>query len=142
VYRVLKPQGIFGARDVDADAALWGHLIDQIRQFDKLFFQWHRIRGSDIVIGKHLPAILREAGFTGTVKSVSADTKGTPEQTRSNAETMIFLLDGPFGRDIVKNGWADRQTVEHLKAGIREWGEHPDAFFANVHVEVVGWKKP
>jgi 2-polyprenyl-3-methyl-5-hydroxy-6-metoxy-1,4-benzoquinol methylase len=29
---------------------------------------------------------------------------------------------------------------EHMKESIRAWAEHPDAFFANVHVEVVGWK--
>jgi hypothetical protein len=50
------------------------------------------------------------------------------------------LLDGPFGRAIVEQRWADPTTVERLKDSIRAWGEHPDAFFANVHVEVIGWK--
>lgn len=140
VYRVLKPRGFFAARDVDADAVVWGNLIDPIKQLDKLFIAWHQSRGSDITLGKRLPAILREAGFTGTIKSVSADTKGNPEGTRSHAGITISLLEGPFGRDIVDNGWADRPTVERLKESIREWGEHPDAFFANVHVEVIGWK--
>jgi ubiquinone/menaquinone biosynthesis C-methylase UbiE len=140
VYRVLKPRGFFAARDVDVDAVVWGNLIDPIKQLDKLFIAWHQSRGSDITLGKRLPAILREAGFTGTIKSVSADTKGDPEGTRSHAGITISLLDGPFGRDIVDNGWADRPTVERLKESIREWGEHPDAFFANVHVEVLGWK--
>jgi hypothetical protein len=49
-------------------------------------------------------------------------------------------LDGPFGQDIVEKGWVDQSVVERLKENIREWGEHPDAFFANVHVEVIGWK--
>jgi ubiquinone/menaquinone biosynthesis C-methylase UbiE len=140
VYRALKPRGFFAARDVDVDAVVWGNLIAPLKQLDKLFIAWHQSRGSDITLGKRLPAILREAGFTGTIKSVSADTKGNPEGTRSHAGITISLLDGPFGRDIVHNGWADRATVERLKESIREWGEHPDAFFANVHVEVIGWK--
>lgn len=140
VYRVLKPRGFFAARDVDADAVVWGNLIDPLKQLDKLFIAWHHSRGSDITLGKRLPAILREAGFTNTIKSVSADTKGNPEETRSHAEITLSLLDGPFGQDIVDNGWADRLAVERLKESIREWGEHPDAFFANVHVEVIGWK--
>jgi hypothetical protein len=49
-------------------------------------------------------------------------------------------LEGLFGRDIVDKGWGDEATVERLKASIQAWGEHPDAFFANVHVEVIGWK--
>jgi hypothetical protein len=40
----------------------------------------------------------------------------------------------------VKNGWGDARMVEDLKESMRAWGEHPDAFFANVHVEVIGWK--
>jgi hypothetical protein len=28
--------------------------------------------------------------------------------------------------------------IERLKGAIRAWGEHPDSFFANVHVEVIG----
>jgi SAM-dependent methyltransferase len=140
VYRVLKPGGFFAARDVDADAVVWGHLVDPLKGLDRLFIAWHQSRGSDITLGKRLPAILREAGFTGTIKSVSADTKGDPEGVRSHARITLFLLDGPLGRDIVNKGWADRATVERLRASIREWREHPDAFFANVHVEVVGWK--
>lgn len=140
VYRVLKPQGLFGARDADASAVVWGNVTDPIKQLDRLFLAWHQSRGSDITLGKRLPTILRQAGFSSTVKSVSADTKGNPEETRSHAEITIFLLDGPFGRDIIAKGWADQASVENLKASIRAWGEHPDAFFANIHVEVVGWK--
>jgi ubiquinone/menaquinone biosynthesis C-methylase UbiE len=140
VYRVLKPGGFLAARDVDADAVVWGNLSDPIKQLDKLFVAWHRSRGSDITLGKRLPAILREAGFAAILKSVSADTKGNPEGTRSHADITISLLDGPFGRDILDKGWADRFTIERLKESIRAWGEHPDAFFANVHVEVIGWK--
>ena len=139
-YRVLKPGGFFAARDVDADSVVWGNLSDSIKQLDKLFIAWHESRGSDITIGKRLPSILRSAGFTDTIKSVSADTKGNPEETRSHADITISLLEGPFGRDIVEKGWGDESTVEQLKKSIRSWGNHPDAFFANVHVEVVGWK--
>jgi ubiquinone/menaquinone biosynthesis C-methylase UbiE len=140
VYRVLKPGGLFGARDADAEAVVWGNPIEPLKQLDALFRRWHQSRGSDITLGKRLPAILREAGFADTIKSVSADTKGTPKGARAHAEITVFLLDGPFGRDIVEKGWADQAAVEHLKESVREWGEHPDAFFANVHVEVIGWK--
>lgn len=140
VYRVLKPHGFFAARDADAEAAVWGHLSDPLKQLDKLMIAWQQSRGSDITLGRQLPAILRETGFIKTIKSVSADTRGTPERIRSHAEITISLLDGALGRDILGNGWADKPTVKRLKASIRAWAEHPDAFFANVHVEVIGWK--
>lgn len=140
IYRVLKPGGFFAARDVDTDAVVWGNLNDSIKQLDTLINAWLRSRGSNVTLGKHLPAILREAGFTDTIKSVSADTKGTSETVRSHAEITLSLLDGPLGRDIVEKGWANKSTVASLKESIHAWGEHPDAFFANVHVEVIGWK--
>lgn len=140
VYRVLKLGGIFAARDVNVDAVVWGHLTDPLKQLDRLLIAWQQSRGSDVTLGKRLPAILREAGFHNTIKSVSADTKGDPEAVRSHAEITISLLDGPFGQAIVDNGWAGSSTVKRLKDSVREWSEHPDAFFANVHVEVIGWK--
>jgi ubiquinone/menaquinone biosynthesis C-methylase UbiE len=140
VYRVLKPGGFFAARDVDVDSVVWGDRTDSIKELDRLFIAWHHSRGSDITLGKRLPTILRQAGFVDTIKSVSADTKGDPDTVRSHAEITLSLLDGPFGRDIIANSWADQTTIDHLKESIHAWGEHPDAFFTNVHVEVIGWK--
>lgn len=140
VYRVLKPGGLFAARDVNVEAVLWGGLPDALQPLDKLFIRWHHSRGSDITIGRRLPALLREAGFGNTVKSVSADTKGDSESTRAHADMTSSLLDGPFGQALLDNGWAPSATVENMKKAIHRWGEDPDAFFANVHVEVIGWK--
>ncbi|MFN2195170.1 MAG: methyltransferase domain-containing protein [Anaerolineales bacterium] len=139
-YRVLKPGGFLAVRDVDADSVVWGHFTESLKELDKLFMAWHQSRGSNITIGKLLPEILRKAGFTKTIKSVSADTKGDPESVRAHTEITLALLEGSFGRDIVRKGWADDSMIARLEDAIREWGEHPDAFFANVHVEVVGWK--
>jgi SAM-dependent methyltransferase len=140
VHRVLKPGGLFAARDVDVEAVMWGHHSDALQQLDELMLAWQHSRGSDITLGRRLPAILREAGFGGTVKSVSADTKGDEDSVRSHARITFSLLDGPLGRDVVRYGWADQATVEGLKEAILAWAEHPDAFFANLHVEVIGWK--
>jgi hypothetical protein len=39
-----------------------------------------------------------------------------------------------------KNGWADRAELERLIGSVRAWAAHPDAYFANIHIEVIGWK--
>jgi len=140
IFRVLKPGGFFAARDVEVNSVLWGNYNAAIKLLDKLFIKWHISRGSNITIGSKLPVILREAGFINTIKSVSADTKGNLEETRSHAEITVALLEGPFGRDILNKGWADKKTIDYLKKSIIEWGEHPDSFFSNIHVEVIGWK--
>ena len=139
-YRVLKPGGFLAARDTIADAVVWGNHTEAIQQFDRLFYAWYKQRGSDLNLGRNLPAVLREAGFVDTLKSVSADTKGDPQSTRSHADILCFLLDGPLGQAALAQGWTDQETIKRLKDGVRAWGEHPDSFFANVHVEVIGWK--
>lgn len=140
VFRILKTGGFFGARDADSDSVVWGNVSEPIKKLDSLFKLWHKSRGSNITIGKQLPSVLREAGFTEIIKSVSADTKGTPEEVHSHAKITLSLLDGPFGEDVIKNGWADKVTLEEIKETIKEWKGNPDSFFSNVHVEVIGWK--
>ena len=140
VYRILKPHGFFAARDADAAAAVWGHASALFKQLDQSMIAWQQRRGSDITLGRQLPKILREAGFANIIKSVSADTKGTPASVRSHADITLSLLDGPLGKDMVEHGAADSDTIARLKATVQAWAEHPDAFFANIHVEVMGWK--
>jgi SAM-dependent methyltransferase len=136
VRRVLKPGGLFAARD--ATAAVWGGQTDEMRQFDSLFEAWHRGRGSDIGLGSRLPAILGAAGFTGLVVSVSADVKQAGDEVREHARIMTFLLDGPMGAASQGAGLIDESGLGRIAASIAAWADRPDAFFANVHVEVVG----
>lgn len=141
IFRVLKNGGFFAARDADADSVVWGNQNEALKEFDKIFYSWQQSRGSEITIGKKLPAILREAGFVNSIKSISADMKGKPESVKSHAGIMITLLEGPLKKFIMENGLGDDSLIGNLRENIISWGEHPDSFFANVHVEVIGWKK-
>ena len=138
VWRVLAPGGLIAARDVDAEAVVWGAQTDGMRDFDRWFSEWQRNRGSDIGIGRRLPEILHEAGFVDTVTSVSADTKGTPDAVREHAGMMGSLLDGPLGMFAVAAGMSDEAGLLRARDEVRRWGGDPNAFFSNVHVEVVG----
>lgn len=142
VYRVLRPGGVFAARDVDASAVVWGHRTELIDRLNHLFLGWMGRRGSDLTLGARLPQILREAGFVVTGTTVSADTKGTREAVADHGRITLELLDGPLGRDIERWGWVTASELARLRDGVEEWRHHPDAFFGNVHVEVVGFKPP
>jgi hypothetical protein len=37
-------------------------------------------------------------------------------------------------------GWADRSTLDAKVSAYKEWGEHPDAFWAETWCEAVGRK--
>lgn len=49
---------------------------------------------------------------------------------------MISLIKGPLGKIALENGWAEKHQLTRMEHDIRKWGKHPDAFFANIHVEV------
>lgn len=136
VRRVLKPGALFAARD--ATTAVWGGQTDEMRRFDDLFEAWHRGRGSDIHLGSRLPAILGAAGFTDLVVSVTADVKQASDEVREHARIMTFLLDGPVGAASLSAGLIDESGLSRIRSSIAGWGTRPDAFFANVHVEVIG----
>ncbi len=140
IHRVLRPGGLFAARDVDAGAVVWGPASEATRQLDRWMIAWQRSRGSDVTLGRRLPALLREAGFVSTRKSVSADTKGDPESVRQHAAITLALLEGPLGQAIRAQGWGDQAEIERVQAAIQAWADNPDAFFANLHIEVIGWK--
>ena len=82
--------------------------------------------------------MLKEARFTVLGVSVSADTKWRPADVRSHGAAMIELLDGPFGGDLVDREWAGAAAVARMRDGVAQWMHEPGAFFANVHVEVLG----
>jgi SAM-dependent methyltransferase len=140
IWRVLAPGGLIAARDVDAEAVVWGAQTDGMRDFDRWFSAWQRRRGSDIGIGRRLPEILHEAGFVATVTSVSADTKGTPDAVREHAGMMVSLLEGPLGEFAVAAGMTDGPGLLRVRDDVRRWGDDPNAFFGNVHVEVAARK--
>lgn len=140
VFGLLKPGGFFGVRDVDVEYAIWGNKTEPIILLDKLMKAWQEFRGSNVNIGRHLPSILRKAGFTNCIKSVSADTKGTQSEIQSHAEITLNLIEGPLGEASLKNEWTDKKSIENIKREITRWGENPDSFFSNVHIEVIGWK--
>lgn len=139
-HRVLRPGGFLAARDTDVGAAVWGGQSAPMRRFDALFEAWERSRGSEIGLGRRLPGILHDAGFAATTVTVSADTRGTPETVRSQAEMMTTLLDGEVGRFALERALAGEEELGEMRKAIVEWAGRPDAFFANVHVEVVARK--
>lgn len=136
-YRVLRPGGSFAARDAVADSALWGP-VDTMSEFDRLFVRWHASRGSDVALGRRLPALLTQAGFGSLETGVSADVKSDRADVERHVATTLSLLDGPFGHDIVAHGWADRTAISRLRDAVGRWADQPAAYFANLHVEVIG----
>jgi hypothetical protein len=59
------------------------------------------------------------------------------------ADLFVALAEQPaFVRTAEAQGWADAATQAALRAAVRAWGERPDAYYAIVYAEAIGWVGP
>jgi tRNA G18 (ribose-2'-O)-methylase SpoU len=82
------------AREVDAGSVVWGRASAEIREFDRLFALWHAARGTDVVLGRRLPAILREAGFTVVGLDEKADRTVYDERAPDGRIAVVIGSEG------------------------------------------------
>ena len=141
VFKVLKPGGLFAARDTATDGHMFGNTEPLLREGYEIYFKWMRHRGSDLQIGRHLRAVLRQAGFESMVGSASYDSYGAePESIREHGTTMAGVFSGPLTEVAIEQGWADKTTLDAIAQKWLGWRDHPDSFVANAMGEVIGWK--
>ena len=140
--RVLKPGGIVGVRDSDFTGSFYAPEDSVIDNALEIFFKSRQQNGGDPFIGKHLRALLREAGFMQTIGSASYSTWGTADATRDFFNVILEMLAGQdIARQAIEMGWADQSQMEQSAIALKKWAEHPDAFFALTNCEVIAWKE-
>ena len=140
IYRVLKPQGLFGIRTPDHDGnLLWPEHQGFIAAMDflKKMIASH---GGDGSRGKQFRARLVNAGFVDIQMSASYESFGTPEGVRAWAEMCAGAVEDPkFIERVVSRGLVDGETLAEYATACREWAQHPGAFHARTWCEAIGW---
>lgn len=136
--RVLKPGGGLGLRSPD-----WGGFIiapshselDKAIEYYKLIQQRN---GGNPYVGRHLRALLREAGFTDIKASASYECY---ETINFIAEYLALRIESSESIDkSVEKGWIDSHSLSLMSNALREWSQHPDGIFAQAWFEAVGFK--
>jgi len=142
IHRVVRPGGVFGARDSDHDGRLWGSLLPALNGLPDFIRAFRSHQGTNFYLGKKLRGLLRHAGFENVVASASVESQGTTEAMMREAERMVGVLEAPQTRQIaLDHQLADETTLKRWAVALREWGAHPDSFHAAIHCEAVGWKE-
>ena len=140
LWRVLKPGGLIGVRDADADGDVYypdQEAVDRLWKLTRRVIEHH---GGDVRFGRTQRRLLREAGFQNIVASASCDTFGTTEMTAGFSRYFggIFLSQH---RDLIlKEQWATESDLTIMQNALLAWGSDPDAFYARCRCEAVGWK--
>jgi ubiquinone/menaquinone biosynthesis C-methylase UbiE len=138
--RVLRPGGVLGVRSAEHTADLIAPPIPNIALLLDLYRRQKERIGQNAQIGRSLRGLLRQAGFKRVVGSASLETAGTLQATRqTSADLLRNFSAAPWVDDVIEWGWIDPQTVDQVKAAVKEWGENPDAFFSVTWCEALGW---
>lgn len=141
MYRVLKPGGVVGIRDIDAG----GHLLapaDKRTERSSAIFEadWEGVGGHPR-LGRRLGGLLIEAGFVEVEASASYEIYSDLEGRRFIGQLGVSRWsEADFVKRIIERELASYDEIAAIKEAWRAWPELPDAFFAIAHGEVVGRK--
>lgn len=136
--RVVRRDGIVAVRDSDYASFLWAPLDPGLTRWLTVYRAVARHNRAEPDAGRFLKTWARAAGFA----AVSA-TSST--WTYADAESCAWwgglwadrCLLSAFGEQAVAYGIASRAELVEIAEAFRRWAEHPDAFFAVVHAEVL-----
>ena len=136
--RVLRPGGIIGVRDCDWGGRIHVPATPLLEQWYAIMVRVRQQNGGDPFMGRYHRSLLLDAGFMRAEASVSVASAGTPEETRHHATFLKAQLHG-LGSTALAEGWIDEATVEALSAEIDAWSVRPDALYADMFCEAIGW---
>ena len=140
LHRVVKPGGLAGIVKTDWT---FPFIVPESEGFSKFFelFEggFNRIGGS-LNRGRYLGTYMREAGFE-VIEVSNQVSNSFGEATVPTAERFITWLNNiPLFRESLELGITTEAELESVRAGMREWAAHPDAYFSLSGVRAIGVK--
>lgn len=139
IRRVLKPTGLLGLRDTDLDGLLYAPANPLIDKYWQLYIDLIKHNGGNLCVGKELPALLHQAGFTRMNVSTSFETTATPERVRRFENFGKTLWQGSVGQPLINLGWVNSTEQMLITEAFTEFSQSPGAFIAQPWIEVVAW---
>lgn len=138
VRRVLRSGGMVGLRDLDLASLIMFPLPSLWQEYVALRERVFQHNGGDTLAGRRHRQLLLEAGFVHAEASASVESMGTLAETRRYAALVRSMMPGT-AQTALTEGWADQAALDAMLAGVDAWAERPDAFYANVWCETIGW---
>lgn len=139
--RVLNPGGICAVREVDWGASAIWPPDDRLSRFFNVYNEVAERNGGDAFAGRRLKLWFSEAGFSDLVVTTStwtfSDEVGLKWWGEQWAER---ILSSDIARRAVEYGIATEDELGEISQGWLDWVQAGGAFFAFMHVEVVGTK--
>lgn len=138
IRRVLKPGGLFAARDVDyGGVTLYPELpgLDAWRRTYRDVDFWN---GGNHDAGRRLKAWVRAAGFSNVTASASMWCFTTDAEREWWGESWaVRATESAFAAHAIESGVADLELLRTIAAAWREWVSDADGWCALPHGEVL-----
>ena len=138
VRRVLKPGGLFAAREVIVDSCFLEPVEPEVAEAWAIFAKLVVANGGYPQMGRELKRAALDAGFTDIQPSGSFGTFGTAEDVEF---FHGFVVDWFFQPHIIaaaaQLGIATEEQFDFLRAGVDEWGAEAGAVGALAFGEVI-----
>jgi ubiquinone/menaquinone biosynthesis C-methylase UbiE len=142
--RVLRPGGIAAVSDDDISTTVFSPDIPELHLVGDLFVRAVAHEGGNTSYSRHLRTLMLEAGFARTQGfGLTPEVYGDAEATRWIADFAIGLFTAAtMAETIVEQGWATREQLNQMVAGLNEWAVRPDAFLTWLYCAALGWNAP
>lgn len=138
MHRVLRPGGILAVRDSDYAAFAWAPADPLLDRWMELYHQVTRRNGAEADAGRFLLGWVQSAGF---VEAQGGSSTWTFADPASRAWWGGLWADrvrlSSFASQALSYGLTDRAELDAIAAAWSRWAEHPSAFFAVLHGEVL-----
>ena len=136
--RVAGPDGLVAVRDVDYEGVIWYPRVPALDTWLEVYLQVHRGNGGEPAAGRELKAWAREAGFTRVESSASVWVFESPEEREWwGGSWAVRAVDSQFATHAIESGAADRETLERIAEGWREWAAAEDGWLLMPHAEIL-----
>ena len=142
VRRVLVPGGVAAVSDDEWSTWVVAPEDSALHWMMRTFApQEVAANGGNPFYARHLRRLLLEAGFARAEGlALAPEYYGTLEETRGYAAMCERILRNPeVAQRAVAHGWVSADELETRIAGVRAWGERPDAFAAVMYCAALGW---
>ena len=136
--RVCRPDGVVAARDADYASFAWAPLDPRLDHWLATYRAVARANRAEPDAGRHLLGWAHAAGFRSVVASASVWCFSTPAERAwwggAWAERMRASM---VGEQAVEGGHCTRAELDAMADAFSDWADHPDAWFAVLHGEVL-----
>ncbi len=134
----VRPGGLVAVRDADYDAMAWWPRVPALDRWRAVYRETARALGAEPDAGRVLPAWCRHAGLREVEASIGTWLYAMPADCRRWASMwQARSTRSDFAAHAMRLGLADRDELQRIAEGWREWGAHPDAWLAVVHGQVL-----